>query len=272
MRIVVEQLGQLWGQQTVLVNQPGAGGALAARAALTAPPDGRTLHMAIASTFTLLPSFSPRTPSMLMPSCRSLSSAKCRWLLRSARISRSQTLADLVAQSKQKPDGLSLATDERRNSACHRRTVSGALRGEADLCVLPGKRGRHERCAERPGAGDRRRTRRAGRQGQLKILAVAASQRVKTHPDIPTVTESYPGVIGTGWFALVAPPGTPDEIVRKINSDIVLVLSKPDVRQKLDAMTITTRAMSPPSCQPSSAANASFGSRSLRTSAQSQPR
>src|SRR5262245_58939448 len=49
MRIVVEHLGQLWGQQTVLVNQPGAGGALAARSALTAAPDGRTLHMAIAS-------------------------------------------------------------------------------------------------------------------------------------------------------------------------------------------------------------------------------
>ena len=42
--------------------------------------------------------------------------------------------------------------------------------------------------------------------GQLKMLAVAAAQRVKTHPDIPTVAESYPGVIGTGWFALVAPP------------------------------------------------------------------
>src|SRR5882757_3008134 len=40
MRIVIEQLGQMWGQQTVLVNQPGAGGALAARAAYTAPPDG----------------------------------------------------------------------------------------------------------------------------------------------------------------------------------------------------------------------------------------
>jgi tripartite-type tricarboxylate transporter receptor subunit TctC len=76
------------------------------------------------------------------------------------------------------------------------------------------------------------------------VLAVAAAQRVKTHPDIPTVAEFYPGVIGTGWFALVAPPGTPDEIVKKVNSDINLIMMKPDVRQKLDALTITTRAMS----------------------------
>ena len=82
--------------------------------------------------------------------------------------------------------------------------------------------------------------------GQLKILAVAAAQRVKTHPDIPTVTESYPGVIGTGWFALVGPPGTPSDIVRKINADVATILSKPNVRQKLEAMTITTRLMSPP--------------------------
>src|SRR5258708_445405 len=52
MRIVIERLGKMWGQQTMLVNQPGAGGAIAARAAASAAPDGHTLFMAIASTFT----------------------------------------------------------------------------------------------------------------------------------------------------------------------------------------------------------------------------
>jgi tripartite-type tricarboxylate transporter receptor subunit TctC len=49
MRVVIEQLGRMWGQQTVLVNQPGAGGALAARAAYTAGGDGHTLFMATGS-------------------------------------------------------------------------------------------------------------------------------------------------------------------------------------------------------------------------------
>src|SRR5262249_46174538 len=57
--VVIEQLGRMWGQQTVLVNQPGAGGALAARAAYTATADGHTLFMAVASTFTLLPQLQP---------------------------------------------------------------------------------------------------------------------------------------------------------------------------------------------------------------------
>ena len=49
----------MWGQQTVLVNQPGAGGATAARAAASAAPDGLTLYMAITSTFTVLPLAQP---------------------------------------------------------------------------------------------------------------------------------------------------------------------------------------------------------------------
>jgi hypothetical protein len=50
-----DHLGKIWGQQTILVNQPGAGGAIAARTVVTAPPDGYSLYMAIASTFTALP-------------------------------------------------------------------------------------------------------------------------------------------------------------------------------------------------------------------------
>src|SRR5437879_5308541 len=62
MRIVIDQLGKMWGQQTVLINQPGAGGALAARAAHSAAPDGHTLYMAIASTFTVLPQIQSNLP------------------------------------------------------------------------------------------------------------------------------------------------------------------------------------------------------------------
>ena len=59
MRIVIDHLGRMWGQQTTLVNQPGAGGAIAARAAASAAPDGYTLYMAIASTFISLPELQP---------------------------------------------------------------------------------------------------------------------------------------------------------------------------------------------------------------------
>jgi tripartite-type tricarboxylate transporter receptor subunit TctC len=245
MRIVIEQLGQLWGQQTVLINQPGANGALAARAALSAPPDGRTLHMAIASTFTLLPVIQPSNPIDVDAFVPIAFVGEVPMAIAVGKDQPTATLADLVAQSKQKPEGLSLAVT--RGGIPHATAELFRARSGADLTFV-------FYAGSVPAMSDVL----SGRvpaivdglagpvgQGQFKVLAVAASQRVKTHPDIPTVSETYPGVVGTGWFALVAPPGTPDEIVRKINGDIGVVLSKPDVRQKLDALTITTRSMSP---------------------------
>ena len=244
MRIVVEQLGQLWGQQAVLVNQPGAGGALAARAALVAAPDGRTLHMAIASVFALLPHFQPANAVDVDAFVPIAFIGEVPMAIAVGKDQPVATLADLVAQSKQKPEGLSLALT--RGGIPHVTAELFRARSGANLTYV-----------FYPGSAPAMSDVLSGRvpaivdglagpvgQGQLRILAVAASQRVKTHPDIPTVAESYPGVIGTGWFALVAPPGTPDEIARKINADIGLVLSRPDVRHKLDALTITTRTMS----------------------------
>ena len=245
MRIVVEQLGQLWGQQAVLVNQPGAGGALAARAALAAAPDGRTLHMAIASVFTLLPYTQPDSAIDVDAFVPIAFVGEVPMAIAVGKDQPVATLADLVALSMRQPDGLSLAT-----------TRGGIPHVTAEL--LRTRSGAKLTYVFYPGSAPAMSDVLSGRvpaivdglagpvgAGQLKMLAVAAAQRVKTHPDIPTVAESYPGVIGTGWFALVAPPGTPGDIVKKINADIGTVLSRPEVRQKLDAMTVTTRPMSP---------------------------
>ena len=62
LRIVAEQLGKMWGQQVVVVNQPGAGGLFAARTVIAAPPDGYTLLLAVASTFVGLPELQPNLP------------------------------------------------------------------------------------------------------------------------------------------------------------------------------------------------------------------
>ena len=61
-RIVGEHLGKLWGQQVVVENRPGAGGAIAVRAAGTSPPDGYTLYVAVASNFLALPEMLAKLP------------------------------------------------------------------------------------------------------------------------------------------------------------------------------------------------------------------
>ncbi|RAI38309.1 Bug family tripartite tricarboxylate transporter substrate binding protein [Rhodoplanes roseus] len=70
--------------------------------------------------------------------------------------------------------------------------------------------------------------------GQLKALAVTGTQRSPVIPDVPTVAEAgLPGYSATGWIGIVAPAGTPDAIVRRLNAAVVEALADPELRQKL---------------------------------------
>ena len=109
---MVEQLGELWGQPTVLVNQPGAGGALAARAALAAAPDGRTLHMAIASVFTLLPYTQPANAVDVDAFVPIAFIGEVPMAIAVGRDQPFATLGDLVALSKRQPMGWTLRRRE----------------------------------------------------------------------------------------------------------------------------------------------------------------
>src|SRR5436189_819641 len=80
--------------------------------------------------------------------------------------------------------------------------------------------------------------------GSLKALAVASAQRLPKFPDLPTVGETIPGFIATGWFPLLAPAGTPDWIVRKVGEDLRTVLDQPAVRQKLAQLATFARPTS----------------------------
>ena len=113
MRIVIDQLGKMWGQQTVLVNQPGAGGALAARAAHRRRAGRPTLLMAVASTFT---SFRRRSAN-----CRSTSNdfvpigfvGEVPMAIAVTPTLPVRSLSELIAHSKKQPGGLNVASRTR---------------------------------------------------------------------------------------------------------------------------------------------------------------
>jgi tripartite-type tricarboxylate transporter receptor subunit TctC len=72
--------------------------------------------------------------------------------------------------------------------------------------------------------------------GKLRILALCTPQRSRHLPDVPTMGEAgLPGFVSVAWFGLVAPPGTPDEIVAKLNADVVAALKTDAVRAKFEA-------------------------------------
>ncbi len=73
--------------------------------------------------------------------------------------------------------------------------------------------------------------------GQLKLIAVASAKRLATLPEVPTIAETLPGFEAVAWFGVVAPPGTPKEIVNKINADINEALRSPEVLERLAGLS-----------------------------------
>ena len=72
------------------------------------------------------------------------------------------------------------------------------------------------------------------RSGKLRVLAVTSAQRSKTVPDIATIAESgLPGYEASSWYGLLAPAGTPDAVVEKLQKEISKVLRDPHVRDRL---------------------------------------
>jgi hypothetical protein len=112
MRIVIEELGKMWGQQTTLV-KPGAGGAIAARAAAAAPPDEYTMYMAIASTFTSLPEIQPNLPFNVNDFVPISFVGEAPMAIAVSPSLPVNSLAELIAYSKTQPGGLNLAIPNR---------------------------------------------------------------------------------------------------------------------------------------------------------------
>ena len=72
--------------------------------------------------------------------------------------------------------------------------------------------------------------------GQLKLLAVTTSNRIHAFPQVPTVAETLPGFRAVGWMALMAPPGTPAVVARKISDDLRKVLVSAELGKRLDEL------------------------------------
>jgi tripartite-type tricarboxylate transporter receptor subunit TctC len=82
--------------------------------------------------------------------------------------------------------------------------------------------------------------------GQIKLLAVGAAKRLPNRPDTPTIAETLPKIPrALGWFALMAPPGTPAPIAEKVSADLRTVLSQPAVVKRFEEIASYINPMSP---------------------------
>jgi tripartite-type tricarboxylate transporter receptor subunit TctC len=237
-RLMAEKLGARWPQPVVVENKPGAGGALAVEAVVTSAPDGYTLLWG-GTGVTVLPAVAPRplpydVARDLAPVARV---ADIPMMVVAGAGSGIKTLADLIAQARQKPGDLVYGSGGPA-SLQHLTGELLASRAGIKLNHVPYR-----------GSGPAMTDLLAGtiplmvdssasalpqvRAGRAVALAVASERRSSLMPDVPTAAEAgVPGVVAMGWNGLFAPARTPPAIVDRINADANAILTDPAVQAR----------------------------------------
>jgi tripartite-type tricarboxylate transporter receptor subunit TctC len=251
LRVVAQGLSQVWGQQAVVVNQPGAGGSLAARTAAAAAPDGYTLGIMALSTFVALPGTADNLPVQVPRDFTPIGFlGGAPMFITGAPWLGPKTLPDLIALARQKPGELAYGANG-RGRLTH---LTGELlqaRAGIKLQMVPYSGGTAQILNDVAGkrvplvfeaysglAG-------AMTAGTVVPLAVAAPKRLASFPDLPTVAETLPGFEAGGWLVLLAPAGTPDAVVKKANADLIKAVALPDIARRIAAIGWEERPLSP---------------------------
>ncbi len=238
-RSVGQKLSEAWGQPVVIDNIPGAGGSLGADRVAKAAPDGYTLLMGHIGTHTVNPLIYPK---LAYDPIKSFSPVA--WVARVPNVLvvhpsvPAKTLKELVALAKSKPGQLNYGSGG-NGSAAHLTTEYLKLQSQTFMVHVPYR-------GTAPAVNDLV----AGqtqllftgapavlpfvKSGQLRALAVSSSKRMDALPDLPTVAESgYKGFEADQWYGIMAPSGTPREIVAKLNAQINLALNSPELKLRL---------------------------------------
>lgn len=238
-RLVARKVTENTGQTIVVESRPGGGGAVGASTVKVAPPDGHTLFQANAGSHAANPAlygtlsydpikdFRPITLMWSFPQ-----------LLAVPLDSPAKSASELVALAATKPGGLSFASQGTG--------AGGHLLGE----MLKARTGANMVHVPYRGAGPAALDLAAGRvdfffvayssvlpflqAGKVRLLGVSSPKRLPVLPDIPTMREvGFAGIELDAWFGLVAPAGTPDAVIGKLNAAFVQALRDPGVVQQI---------------------------------------
>jgi len=250
-RMIMDRLSNLWHQQIVPVDQPGASGAIAAHAASDAPADGYTLFAPALSLFIAVPGKADNLPLVLPRDFLPVASlVEQPMFICASPASGLKTLADLISRAKAHPGEISFAA-----TGIGRIThLTGELlqaRAGIKLQVVPYTGG--PASALNDVLGGRIPLIIEGYSGlagaiqahTLNVLAVAATHRLSDFPDLPTVSETLPGFAAGGWQGVVAPLGTPSAVIQKVNADLKAVMSEPELAKQLALRGSYVNALTP---------------------------
>lgn len=240
-RLISPGLSEAFNQQFVIDNRPGANSNIAAELAARAPADGYTLLVVSASFSTnvsLYPKMGYHPVRDFAPITRI--AAVNNVLLVHPTVP-ARNVKELVAIAKKKPGEITFATSGSGSTSHLAAELLKTRVGGLDTVHVPYKgvapalvdliSGQvHALVSTMPSATPHIKS------GRVRALAVASSKRAAGMPEIPTFQESgFPDFEASAWNAVLAPAGTPDEIVKRLNAAIVKIVQSPDIRAKLAA-------------------------------------
>jgi tripartite-type tricarboxylate transporter receptor subunit TctC len=249
-RIVTQKMADNMGQQFVILNQPGASGLIGAEQVARAEPDGYTIGGFNDSIMTMVPNLQSKMRWDTLKDFEPVSLvATVEWGLIAGNTTSFKSAADLIAAAKAAPGKIDYASGG-PGSPQHLAMAMFASASGITLTHVPYKgatQAATDVAAGQVPVGFQGLGTVAAlvRGGQLRLIGVTTERRLPQFPDVPTVSESgLPGFVFNSWFAIVAPAGTPRDIVARLNAEVVRAVGDAEVRRKLEEFGFAVRASS----------------------------
>ena len=251
LRLIADGMSKHWSQQVVVVNQPGAAGAISAQIAAQAAPDGYTLYAPALSVFLAVPGKAANLPLMVPRDFTAVGYTVDQPLAIGVSPKLGiKTLKELIDLAMSKPGELSYAVTG-VGRLTHLTGELLQLRTGIKLQMVPYSGNSAQAVADTY----------AGRipimiegytgllpafqSGNLVPLAVGAGKRLPSAPELPTIAETVPDLIASGWQAVLVPNGTPAPIIAKANEGLNASLDMANVKEQLATRGSFVRPMSP---------------------------
>ncbi len=240
-RLLAERLQKTWGQAVIIDNRPGGQNTIGAQAAARAPADGSTFYFATTAalvTNPLLFKSLPYDPQKDFVPVAFVARSPFAILVEAN--SPLKSIEDLVARSKAEPGRFSLGNEGPRTfSGMIARLFNARTQAGANLVAYASVGvgtqdliGGHIHAM----VADLASTAQLTRQGRLRMLATTSARRIAGWEQVPSLAELLPGFDMVGWFAVVAPTGTPAAAVARFNADLGALLADKEVADRMAAI------------------------------------
>lgn len=248
-RAVQQPLAEALGQPVVIDNRPGAGGAIGTDMAAKAAPDGYTLVFGNSGPSALL-SLMRKTPYDEVRDFRPISTvAFTPMILAVPADLPANTVQEFIAYVKKQGGKLNIGsvgngsfshlTSEYFNTAAGIRLMHVPYNGGAPLTTaMLGGQVQASFVTGLDGA-----TMLA--TGKVKYLGVSTLKATPVVPSVPAIADALPGFKSAAWFGLLAPKGTPDDIVQKLNAAVVAAVARPEIQKLFTGRNVEARSSTP---------------------------